>query len=82
MARAIVRFSLNGDYGSKARNQAVALLADAGFERVGTGSHEAYGAPQDVLVDVLQELLALLHDPPGRGQLDHLWVYLEAEESE
>lgn len=77
MARAMVRFSLDNDYGSAARNQIVPILRAVGFRPSGTGSWDAVDQPLDDLVDALHEALDIMRDPPAPAALDHLWVYVD-----
>lgn len=77
MARAIVRYSINGEQTNVTGNAARKHLEAGGFDRLGTASFEADGANQGALVLALRQLLEILEDPPGGGWLDHLWIYLD-----
>jgi hypothetical protein len=77
MARAIVRYSINGETSNVTGNAARMLLQNQAFDRLGTASFEADGPPQHDLLDTLRNLLVILENPPGGGSLDHLWIYLD-----
>ncbi len=77
VARAIVRFSLDGDYGSRATNKARKVLEDAGFDKIGTASYEVDGPSQEDIIAALDATLQILRSLPGGATLDHLWVYLD-----
>ncbi len=80
MARAIVRYSINGESSNITGNAARgALWEHGGFERSGTASFDADG-PQEDLVTALRALLEVLDEMPGGGTLDHLWIYLDEPE--
>jgi hypothetical protein len=53
------------------------MLQDNGFDRVGTASYDVEGMNTDSIVEVLQDLLAIFRNPPGGGELDHLWIYVD-----
>jgi hypothetical protein len=75
MARAIVRYSFDGD--RRASRQAIRdALRAAGFVRIGTGSFEADAAALGPLVAALKTSLDVAADPP-EGELDHLWIYID-----
>lgn len=78
MARAIVRYSISGEPSNVTGNAARERLTTGGFQRIGTASMEADGVPEHDLIVTLQELLATFLEMPGRGHLDHLWIYLDA----
>jgi hypothetical protein len=79
-ARAIVRYSINGETSNVTGNEAAKVLKDAGFDRIGTASWEGDIPDQGAVVDALQKLVTILRDPPGGGRLDHLWIYLDHPE--
>jgi len=84
MARAIVRFSMNGDTTSAVRNAAVERLRNAGFANTATGTWEVQGAALVPVATAVQEALEILQNPavhvpnavPGAA-LDHIWVYID-----
>ena len=80
MARAIVRFSINGEQSNVTGNQIRTLLENNGFDRVGTASYDADEMGTDQIVAALGELLQVLENPPGGGHLDHLWIYVDTPE--
>jgi len=80
MARAIIRFSIDGETTNVTGNQIRTLLQDNGFDKIGTASYDADGMAAVQIVAVLRELLPILEAPPGGGQLDHLWIYLDQPE--
>jgi hypothetical protein len=81
MARAIARFSLDGDNktGGKNTNAARKLLEDEGFVNIGTGSYEATDIDIDDALGAIALLVARLHQSQleGRVSLDHLWIYVD-----
>ncbi len=81
MARAIIRWSVNGERSNQTGNEVVGRLQQAGFERVGTASYEVDGAPMRHLVAALRDALDVLERPIGGGRLDHLWVYVDNPDS-
>jgi hypothetical protein len=74
MARAIVRYSISGEQSNITGNAARGALAD--FDKPGTALYEAEGSPAD-LIAALRDLLDVLEDPPGGGEVDHLWIYFD-----
>jgi hypothetical protein len=77
MARAIVRFSIDGEAGNETANRArAALELDSAFHRIGTGSYESHSSASQLLHRI-EHLLQVLREMPGGGDLDHLWVYLD-----
>jgi hypothetical protein len=80
MARAIVRYSINGEGSNDTGNRAREGLEASGFEKIGTATFEADGAETRELIAALRALLAVLERPPGGGSLDHLWVYVDNAE--
>lgn len=77
MARAIVRLSLDNDYGSANTNLARLILEDAGFEKTGTATYEADAPGTDDLLIALQKIVAVLQNLSGGVSLDHLWIYVD-----
>jgi hypothetical protein len=80
MARAIVRYSINGESRNTTGNAARSALQEGGFEKIGTGSFEADGITMPGAISALADLLTVLLDPPGGGTVDHLWVYVDEPE--
>lgn len=76
MARATIRYSFDNEQSNLSGNKARGALEEAGFSRNGTASWEAYGSITD-LVDAIRNLLTVVEAPPGRGGLDHVWIYLD-----
>lgn len=76
MTRAIVRFSMDND-GGKTNNEVRRVLVDAGFVKFGTSSYDYDGLSQADALAGIRDMLDLLEDPPGRGAVDHLWVYMD-----
>lgn len=78
VARAIVRYSINGEGSNVTGNEARGLLQQAGFERHGrTAAFEAEDLDVPSLMAALRALLDTLENPPGGGAIDHLWVYVD-----
>ena len=77
MARAIIRYSLDSDASNATGNQIRTDLEAAGFEKIGTASFEAWGIAQGDALNALDALFETLKNPPGGGNLDHLWVYFD-----
>lgn len=78
MARAIIRYSINGEASNATGNQVRGRLGEADFEWVGTASFEAEGPDVDELLDALGDVLRTLKSPPGGGTVDHVWIYLDS----
>jgi hypothetical protein len=80
MARGFVRWSLQGDEGSRLRNRLVPALERNGFKTTpGTATLEATGLSLDAILEGLREAFdEIEHSQPDRGVLDHLWVYVDA----
>ena len=76
MARAIVRISFDGDYGSPDTTRVRKALEGRGLRKVGTAVYEGL-ATLDQLTAALREVLDVLDDPTADARLDHLWVYLD-----
>lgn len=81
--RVIVRFSLNSDTRSAARNSVGALLRSHGINRTATGTWESAAMPEMRAAQCLAGILGQLANPAGIGganpqvHLDHLWVYVD-----
>jgi hypothetical protein len=83
--RVLVRWSLEGDKGSKVRNgKIVPELEDAGLEQRGskkkTATWENESADPDEVVAALSNVLKVLAKKTNKGaagRLDHLWVYID-----
>jgi hypothetical protein len=76
---AIVKMSLDDDYGSKIRAKVVAQLEAAGFRKVGTGHWEVKRADEEHASVALANTLTILADPQGyvkgaSGGLDSLKI--------
>jgi hypothetical protein len=76
MARAIIRYSLDGDASNQTGNEARSILEGAGFDRIGTASFEG-DCDQAAMLATLEQLIDVLRRAPGGGTLDHLWVYVD-----
>lgn len=80
--RAIIRFSFDGDNGSKLRNPIVTKLETLGFYRIGTATwnHDALPAP-DVpkFASIVNEIMAVSSKNPS-VKLDHIWSYVDIPE--
>lgn len=77
MARGIVRWSIGGENNNATGLRIRKVLEDAGFDRMGTGTWEADGPPTADVIDAIQDALDLMKHPPGGGQLDHVWIYVD-----
>jgi hypothetical protein len=80
MARAIVRFSLDAEYGATNRQRVEPRLMEQGFKSIGTGSYEGVN-DMGSLLDGLIEAIEVLSDLKGNATLDHLWIYVDATHS-
>ena len=79
--RTIIRFSLDGDYGSALRNKLAPLLEAQGFVRgtkTATYEHGSIGASD--LAQVLGDFWSTVAKHKGKGSLDHFWLYTDEEE--
>jgi hypothetical protein len=74
MARAIVRYSISNEKSNVTGNAARDALA--GFGKPGTALYECEDSPA-ALMAALRGLLEVLEDPPGGGEVDHLWIYFD-----
>jgi len=77
MARAIIRYSIDGESSNTTGNALRKSLEDAGFDRIGTGAYEADGIDPAAGLLKLAEVLATLRTPPGGGTADHVWIYFD-----
>jgi hypothetical protein len=79
MARAIIRYSLEGDSAGtkRTRNSIRERLAGAGFEHLGTGSWEFRGAELGALIAQLRGVLEEVENLPPDSDLDHIWLYID-----
>lgn len=81
MARAIVRYSLNSDSGSKYTNRIRGALQRVGFDRHGrTGALETRGTDLSKVVAAVKDALDVIDDLPPNVQLDHVWIYLDSDD--
>ena len=78
MARGIVRYSLNGDAGSRYTNQVRGALEARDFERRGrTGSLEAREQTLSEVIAGVKEALDVVDGLAPPVALDHVWVYID-----
>lgn len=77
MARAIIRWSISGERTNTTGNAIRGCLEDGGFTRVGTGVWETDRQRTRDVLETLQDALEIMKSPPGRGRLDHVWVYVD-----
>ena len=76
MSRAIVKFSLDGDAGSKMRGRANKVLEEHGFVPYGTATMECRSGTQDDLLKALEELANVLRETDA-APVDNLCLYLD-----
>jgi|GEM_PF-3678198 len=79
MARAIIRFSLDGDDG-RVTTRVTKLLEGKGFSHGGTASHEAHTISEADLSAVVNAMVNLM-PPDGSVVIDHLWVFMDRADS-
>lgn len=77
MARAIIRWSVNGERSNETGNALGRILKDAGFEKIGTASWEASGGSQLQMIVALGNVIVELGK--REAQLDHLWTYIDSD---
>lgn len=77
MARAIIRYSVDGERSNRTGNIVDQGLAEAQFDKLGTRTWELTDAPIDHALVAIQDALEVLRNPPGGGTLDHVWVYVD-----
>lgn len=77
MARAIVRFSFDGDYRNATRNRILLLLKAKGLVSPGTGSWEARDVPLTDITNALRDVLDVLDSPSNNARLGHVWIYVD-----
>ena len=78
MARAIIRYSMNGEKSNETGNAVGKILKDAYFVKAGrTACYEADGVSAVEAVKAIKRALDLLATPPGGGRPDHVWVYVD-----
>jgi len=77
MARAIIRYSFDGDEGKVIRGEiGKRLLADDRFMRHGTASWES--TPDTLIKDAVNAIRWALEVVEGHADaLDHLWIYID-----
>lgn len=82
----IIRFSIDGDNGSKVRNKLATVLGGAGFAQFGgnTGSWRNESINQNDACKKMAEVLMILSDPSSNVTnvdastlMDHIWIYIE-----
>jgi hypothetical protein len=86
MARAIIRYSCDGDEGKATRKEIRKRLgvSDVRFQRRGTASWETSGDPEPSVGQVLKAIRWLLEGIEETGDndaLDHLWIYIDQDAS-
>ncbi len=81
MWRVILRFSLNGDTGSKVRNALEPKLTSVGITNESkTGTWESTTCLPDPATKTLYEVLQILSAPDEivtGCRLDHFWLYID-----
>ena len=82
----IIRFSIDGDAGSKVRNKLATILNGADFTQFGgnTGSWRNESINQLDAAKNMTEILMILSDPSNNVTsvdastlMDHIWIYIE-----
>ncbi len=76
MPRVIVRYSINREGGNQTGNAIRKAVGNYGVGRIGTGALEGEGSLDD-MVNALRDVLDLVENPPGDGEVDHVWIYLD-----
>ena len=74
MARAIVRYSMNGSSGKGTRAEIRKFLTGLQFRSVGTATYESPDVDLKLALASMQKVLAILL---SAGHLDHVWVYVD-----
>lgn len=79
MPRAILRWSINGESSNRTGVAINNVLRDADVDLtvIGTAAREIYHSDLLVVLNVLHQIMEVVGQPPGRGRLDHLWIYLD-----
>lgn len=77
MARAIIRWSVNGEGSNQTGNAITKELEANGFGKIGTAAYEAEDAPLPTILTGIRQALDRLENPPGGGSLDHVWIYVD-----
>ncbi|MFL6239297.1 MAG: hypothetical protein ACJ735_07415 [Actinomycetes bacterium] len=80
MARAIVRWSVNGEKSNQTGNEVTELLSVFGT-KLGTGAWEVDGLELRPLFELLRRVMDKLANPPGGGSLDHVWIYADSSDA-
>lgn len=76
VARLIIRWSIEHEKSNQTGNAIRDIVKPLGFNAVGTASWEGVGDTQSLL-KALTVVIRTLHDMPGGGEVDHVWVYLD-----
>ncbi len=74
MYRITLRFSLDGDTGSKIRNKIAPKLKNAGFKNVKTGTWEVYSTDSAGVHSGLSDVFRIV---AKSKKLDHFWFHAE-----
>ena len=81
MARAIVRTSINGPSPNNQQAQLRKKLESAGFTKIGTGAYEGeFPTTRDAL-GALRVATDFLDSLPAGFNVDHLWTYLDEDDT-
>lgn len=75
--RVILRFSLDGDYGSYVRNHFTNQLFKLGLRPCGTGTLESETPPTGAAAGLMQQIASVLNEMPQGVAIDHIWLYLD-----
>jgi hypothetical protein len=71
VARAIIRYSLDDDYGNANGNQ-LRMALEAARQH-----SKAPNLPMDEVLTSVADLISRLSELPDAVQLDHLWIYVD-----
>ena len=72
-----MRFSLDGDTGSRLRNQLAGILEQAQISNRGTGAWESPPLELGTVMNILSLVFSTLHSSGTPGHLDHLWFHID-----
>ena len=76
--RVIVRFSLDGDLGSKLRNQLHGILSGSGLSPgANTATWEGKGLSEQDVHSAMCKFWDKIQTYSGPGSLDHFWMYVD-----
>lgn len=81
--RAIIRFSLDYDIGSKVRNAIAPVLESAGITRTATGTWESTHATPSEAAAQVSSMLGIMANPQQvtgvehYTRMDHVWIYMD-----